>query len=329
MIPHPELPIGAFIAFICLMICLPSHLRVRNVASSSMNIWLSLVCLISGINSVAWAMDMIVRFPIWCDIAVTKILIGSNVAFPAAAFSICRFLCDVARPNAKEQTIKTRRSRAFVEIVLCWVQPIVVMALHYIVQGHRYDIYEYIGCQPTYYDTWAALFIINIPPLVFCFGTFVYAGLAFFYFLQRRRDFELLTKMSPDMNANRYIRLMTVATAEMIWGTPWYLFVLVSQFTDYAFQPWVSWDYVHSNWYRVGQYPLSLLTPEERNIHLALWWVTPVSGFLFFVFFGFSDQAMRDYRGVIRWVRVHILRHNPDTSGRTRWVSFRVLLERC
>ncbi|KZO97539.1 P-loop containing nucleoside triphosphate hydrolase protein [Calocera viscosa TUFC12733] len=123
-----------------------------------------------------------------------------------------------------------------------------------IVQGHRYDIYESICCQSTYYDTWAALFIITILPLVYCLGTFA----------------------------------------------------------------------IRSNWYRVGQYPLSLLTPEERSVHLALWWVVPVSGFLFFAFFGFSDQAMKDYRSIFRWIRIHVLRLKPsyqNRAGRTGMLS--------
>ncbi|KZO97540.1 fungal pheromone STE3G-protein-coupled receptor [Calocera viscosa TUFC12733] len=310
--PHPELPIGSLLAVICLIVCLPSHIRVRNVASTSLNLWLCIVCLIDVVNSFLWSNDMIVRVPIWCDIS-TKFIIASNLALPAAAFSICRFLCDVAKPNAGEQTKHQKRWRATVELFLCWGQPAIIMALHYIVQGHRFDIYEYIGCQPTFYVSWASLFIITFPPLVYCFGTFFYAGFALWYFLQRRLQFdELLYLRHPGMTTNRYIRLMVVATAEMIWGTPWYLFVMVANISEQpGLQPWVSWDYVHYDWQRVGQVPLSLLPPTERSTRLALWWTVPVSGYLFFLFFGFSEQAMKDYRHYFRWFRINVLRQDP------------------
>jgi len=46
----------------------------------------------------------------------------------------------------------------------------------YIVQGHRYDIVQYIGCQPAVYLSILGVFIVLLPPLLLSLGSSVYAG---------------------------------------------------------------------------------------------------------------------------------------------------------
>ena len=48
--------------------------------------------------------------------------------------------------------------------------------LDYVVQDHRYNIVQYIGCQPATYVSVPAIFIVWLPPLLLSLGTFVYAG---------------------------------------------------------------------------------------------------------------------------------------------------------
>lgn len=50
------------------------------------------------------------------------------------------------------------------------------MLLDYVVQGHRFDIVEAIGCQPATYYSVPAVFIVWFPPLLLSTITFVYAG---------------------------------------------------------------------------------------------------------------------------------------------------------
>ena len=54
-----------------------------------------------------------------------------------------------------------------------------LLTLHpkdYIVQGHRFDIYEEIGCMPVTYNTWLAYLVLYLPNLVICVISGTYAG---------------------------------------------------------------------------------------------------------------------------------------------------------
>ena len=91
---------------------------------------------------------------------------------------------------------KDRRRILMFDFSFCWGIPILFMSLRkpfrlphpkttedlthlldYIVQGHRYSIVQYIGCQPTIYVSIPGIFIIWFPPLLLSVGTLVYAGM--------------------------------------------------------------------------------------------------------------------------------------------------------
>lgn len=46
----------------------------------------------------------------------------------------------------------------------------------YITQGHRFDIYEDIGCYPFTYGTWAAVFIVSLAPIAIGLVSAVYCS---------------------------------------------------------------------------------------------------------------------------------------------------------
>lgn len=48
--------------------------------------------------------------------------------------------------------------------------------LDYIVEGHRADILEEVGCRPTIYNTAWAYVLIYVPPFIPQTITFCYAG---------------------------------------------------------------------------------------------------------------------------------------------------------
>jgi hypothetical protein len=69
------------------------------------------------------------------------------------------------------------------ESLMCFGLPCVIMALHYITQGHRYDLYEHFGCSPATVITWVALLVLYVPPLILSIIAFVYAGMSFTIFI--------------------------------------------------------------------------------------------------------------------------------------------------
>ena len=88
------------------------------------------------------------------------------------------------------------------ESILCFGVPLLFMALRkssppcsahkailmtlidYIVQGHRFDIFENTGCQAALYISVPGVMLMYFPPLLFSVITLIYAGMSFSsYFL--------------------------------------------------------------------------------------------------------------------------------------------------
>ena len=88
-----------------------------------------------------------------------------------------------------------RRRIMIFDFGFCWGIPMIFMALRelpglssqnsaeestclldYLVQGHRYNIVQHMGCQSATYISTPVIFIMWLPPLFLCLGTLAYAG---------------------------------------------------------------------------------------------------------------------------------------------------------
>ncbi|TFY56930.1 hypothetical protein EVJ58_g7330 [Rhodofomes roseus] len=298
---------GVFIAAILVLLPSPSHWRARNVATLALIAWLFVVDLIYGVNTIVWAGNVEVRIVVWCDIT-TKIIIGASSALPAAAMCICKHLHLVASGRTVRLTHEDRRRRMWFELAMCFGVPMVLMALHYIVQGHRFDIIEDIGCQPATYYSIPAVFIVWFPPLLFATFTFIYAGLALHHFFRQRASFAThLQSCDSALTTSRYLRLIAISITEMVWGTSLTAFAMYDNISPGLF-PYVSWAYVHAGFSRIGQYALVEFTPGALQHIFLLFWAIPASSFVFFVFFGFGEEATKDYRSALAWFARRVLR---------------------
>ena len=67
-------------------------------------------------------------------------MIGGPPAMTAACLCITRYLESVASGRAGVSTWEDRRRRIIFELILCIGIPALIMGLHIIVQGHRFDI---------------------------------------------------------------------------------------------------------------------------------------------------------------------------------------------
>jgi pheromone a factor receptor len=125
-------------------------------------------------------------------VKATKIIIGGNVALPAAIFCLCVHLERVSSIRNVRTSRSDKRRRQLIDGLLCSGVPLIFMALRtffpvfifreltrhvdYIVQGHRFDIIEDFGCRPTIYVSIVSVFLIWVPPLFFSVGACILAG---------------------------------------------------------------------------------------------------------------------------------------------------------
>ncbi|KZT68611.1 hypothetical protein DAEQUDRAFT_671191 [Daedalea quercina L-15889] len=154
----------AAVAFLCVvvLVCLlPAYWASRNIAMLALIWWLVLCNVIQGINAVVWAGNVDVRIPVWCDIG-TKLLLGVRLAVPAT----CLCLSNRVRHLLTTGDAKGGIGILSFDLTMCIIVPIIYMALHIIVQGHRFNLTKNFGCSPAVYNTIPALFLVWLPPLI-------------------------------------------------------------------------------------------------------------------------------------------------------------------
>ncbi|KAI6002483.1 Rcb2.42 [Pisolithus orientalis] len=316
-----ELLVGAFIAAGIVLIPLPWHWRARNVAMLSTIVWLFVSNIIYAIDAIIWAGNVADSAPVWCDIT-TKLQVGTNMALPACCLCICIHLERIASVRQVSTSHSDKIRRMIFDATLCWLIPIIYMALHYVVQGHRFDIIEDFGCRPTVYVSIPAIFLIWVPPMTAALATLGFAFVAVRHFFRRRLMFaKHLQNSNSGLTTSRYFRLMSMAVVQMFWS------LLITSFNVWfscqnGLRRWISWDNVHTGFSQIAYFPTVLIPSSTLTWTYILWWALPASAIIFFVFFSFGHDAMNEYRECFSWVRRAVFRRIPvEQLGKSKNLS--------
>ncbi|KAJ7182461.1 pheromone A receptor-domain-containing protein [Mycena crocata] len=293
---HPEFAPIAFIAAFSLLLPLPWHWRASNVATLAIMFWLFVANVIYAIDAVVWADSVDIVATVWCDIT-TKLIIGSNIALPAACLCICIHLEQVASVRLARTSQSDKRRRQMFELLMCFALPVLYMLLHYIVQGHRFDIIQDYGCRPTVFFSIPSIFLIWIPPILLSLASLVFGGLALRHFIHRRISFAAhLDASHSALTTSRYLRLMLMAILEMIWSITVTSYTLWFTTVSIPLRPYISWADVHSNFSRIDTYPTLFMPGIVVRAYYFLWWLVPVSTFAFVAMFAFGRDAVEEYK---------------------------------
>ncbi|EPQ55604.1 STE3-like pheromone receptor [Gloeophyllum trabeum ATCC 11539] len=316
---HPEFPTIAFLCATLILLPLPWHWRAANVATLSIIVWLFVLNVIYGVDAVIWANNAEIVIPVWCDIT-TKIIVGGNFALPAACLCICIHLEQVSSLRAARTTLPEKRRRQIIEALMCFGLPAVFMALHYIVQGHRFDIIEDFGCRPAIYASVPALILMWVVPLFLATLALGFAGCALMHFIQRRASFAKHLNSQAGLTTARYLRLIMMAVVEMVIGIAFTGYTV--WFNSANLQSWTGWADVHWHFSQIAQYPTILLPQMFLRTYTVLWWMVPVATLTFVAFFAFGEDAVNEYKACFSWIASKILRLKPRRpSAKSRHTS--------
>jgi len=299
-----------FIALGLVLVTLPHHWRVRNIATLSIIAWLSAYNVMYGVNALIWDGNIEIQASVWCDI-VTKIKIGADVGLPGCCLCMAKRLNRIA--YGVEMSPRGWRHRTL-DILLCWGFPAIIMALHYIVQGHRFDIVEDIGCIPAIYISWPSILILDVSAFILAILALIFCALALLKLYRRRVAVRVMLNI-PDLSLSpsRYIRLMIMTFFLGTWNV---VLISVSASNEYTsgLQPWIDWAFVHEDFSFIGQYRNSVFAAPALRCLYMLWWAVPLSSLSFFAFFGIGEEAMKDYRASASWVGSVIFRRQPTPA---------------
>ncbi|KAJ7278696.1 pheromone A receptor-domain-containing protein [Mycena rebaudengoi] len=281
-------------------------------------LWVALSCLNGFINSLVWR-DLA---PAWCDFCAstslsTHLTVVIAVAIPAASLCINRRLYHIASCKTVSISKTVKRHAVLVDLAIGLGIPFIQVPLptKFIVQGHRCDIIENVGCYPTAYNVVPDYPLSYLWPNIIGLVSATYALLlrAFFH---RRAQFATLLTSNAALAPNRYFRLMTLASLELLFKIPLSSYGLYLSASRESINPWVSWANTHADFGFVGQVPAILWRsdPHTRATVELSRWAGVICALIFFAFFGFAAEARKHY-ALAFWAVAKRLGFTPPADG--------------
>ncbi|GAW04838.1 pheromone receptor [Lentinula edodes] len=293
---YPLFPIFAFFGFVLPLIPLPWHFQAWNSGTCYFMLWASLACLNQFVNSIIWKGNVINSAPVWCDISI-RITMGAIAGLPASSFCIVRRLYGIAAVRNASITRAEKRRAIIIDSLICVLGPMIYIALQYIVQGHRFNIFEDVGCMPALYNTIPLYFITYSWSLIFGLVSAVYCVLSLRAFAQRRLEFAQFISCNKTLTIGRYFRLMALAMTELMCTIPLSVVTIWLTAATTPISPWISLANTHIDFSRVEQFP-SVIYEADPKMALGIQvnrWASVVCALIFFGFFGFAEEARRNY----------------------------------
>lgn len=203
--------------------------------------------------------------------------------------------------------------------------PLISVPLDYVVQGHRGNIIQGLGCTNTLYNTTLAFPLFYMWPCLLSLIAIIYGILSLRALIKRQAlAEEFLDCTDSDLKADRhfYFRFMCFSGVELVIAFPLGLYLLLHQAINEHVFPWISWEDTHSNFDRIDQYPAIFITSifNGKVVQGVMLWSVPCLSYLFFLFFGFGPQQVKQYK---RWFYVLLkpfgIKPHSTTDGRTWW----------
>ncbi|OCF59121.1 hypothetical protein L486_03622 [Kwoniella mangroviensis CBS 10435] len=297
---HPDYPFWSFISTVLVLLPLPWHIRARNIATLSLIFWLVLANVVTFVNTIVWAGNFRDHNPIWCDIS-SRVLLLIVYALPACSLAQMRRLESVASTRRSIISSRDRKRRIIEEITICLVLPCLFAALYHIVQGHRYDIVENIGCVTPIYMSIPAVIIRFVVPGTIAVASIVFAVLAVRWFLIRRLQFQtILAASDSSLSVGRYLRLIALAVTDSTVLLAYAIYNAISWTAP--LMPYKSWTAVHLNFSQYAQYPEELFG-SDYSAFVANVYAPFLYSIIFFTFFGFGEEAIAEYLAAAAYMR--------------------------
>lgn len=280
-------------------------------------IWTAAACLNQFVNTVVWRNNAINWAPVWCDIS-SRLIVATSVAIPAASLTITRRLYKISRVQTVVSSQKEKRREMAIDLGLCVGLPVLVMILYYFVQGHRFDIFEQIGCFPVAVNTAPTYVLVWMWPLLLGVISMVYCTLTVSAFLRRRKEMSQFLNSNAQITFSRYFRLMALALMDTVLTVPLASFAIWLNAVQSPISPWRGLADVHWGFHRVEQIP-AIQWRLDHWVVLSFafdQWFIILCAVTFFAFFGFAEESRKNY-AKIYWTIMRRFGYQPKPKAST------------
>jgi len=230
----------------------------------------------------------------------------NTVAIPAAVLCITHRLHAMASNENPILSTAQKRRAVTIDLFIGLTPPILELLLHFVVQGHRFDIYEDVGCFPHVYQSWVGYALVYFPPIALCLASAAYAALVIRAIRVKRNETLARLAQYVDLTHGRSNRLLYISFLVFLTVTPFNVFIIVTSASDGQTQPYRSWTTVHADFSKVDSIPSSIWratysTARQTVVELYTW--MPIThAFIFFATFGISSESRRQYASLINYL---------------------------
>ncbi|KAK7679654.1 hypothetical protein QCA50_017366 [Cerrena zonata] len=292
VIEQKALTAMSFITFFLVILPLPGYIRVRNIGCSLYASWIAFLCFSSFINGILWRDHARNIAPIWCEIYIRLQWAGS-MGILSAGLVIARRVSNIANSTFILHSDDQRRAM-FTDLAIGLVPPISQLIEFWFVQGHRFDIFEGLGCFAivpfsilSICLTWGWNLIIGILSATYCVRTII-------ALLRRHKDIKKVLTMTK-MDLQLFHRLVAMAIVEMMGTVPLVTYVIVSAAPGYY--PWNGFADLHLDFNRIDQFPYGLWSVIYKGYRPdTIVWFQIGCGLLFFGLLGLTRDACSRYK---------------------------------
>lgn len=280
------------------------HIKNHNVAPTLVIIDIMIINLSAFLNSIIWGHGELAtewNGAVFCDLQV-KVLIFAIIGELGATVAMTRNLAIIMSDHTVVRpTSAMKRRRLTIDLLISLTVPVVVMALHYIVQPGRYFLEGIVGCTILVDRTWLSVPLFYVWQPIFSLVGAYYAILVCTRFYRKRKVFRTVIRNNANISAARFARLLLLSLSIIGVYLPVNIYIFVINMQVVLTDPIAySWSGAHGpTWGEIVLVPNSTVFPTD--------WIPPVFGFILFGFFGMGTDAMRMYKTTFHTLRARVI----------------------
>lgn len=281
----------SFISFVLLVPAFAWHCRCKNIPASSLIFWLMFDNLVNFINACIWSGDNFSEVyggQGYCDV-VLKIGSGSSSGKVACISGLAMNLYFVLAAKNVALIDNRSKKKLAANIIICWFQPIFIMATNYIIQVVRYSITRYRGCINVYDESIATIMLYSVWPLVWSVVGLIFAFMTTFQYFKIRNDVkDILRCTNTGLDIKRFARLLIFSFLVICACFPLAVIYFVSDVRNTSMN--FSFAAVHSEgWSTITYWDFGTLFTYTS-------WITIGLSVITFLLFGIGSDALELYK---------------------------------
>ncbi|CAL1697579.1 unnamed protein product [Somion occarium] len=221
---------------------------------------------------------------------------ASSMGVVCAGLVIARRISNVVTVTTATLPKEDRRRQMYTDLAIGLVPPSTQLIAFYFIQGHRYNIFEGLGCSLATPSSILYISLTSIWGVIIGLISAFYCCRTLYALYKRHRQIKQVL-LASNVDMQHFYRLIAMAVIEMCSTVPLCLWSLVTCVESYY--PWNGFADLHLDFDRIERYPALLWITIGEYSTLEDQWFSVGCGLIFFGIFGFTQEARNKYRQLL------------------------------